>query len=426
MSDSAGAPSVVVLAGRDDTDKVTFSDEHIAFASRCHRELLGPTDTAAWSPYSVASALGLLAAADSGADHADIEPGAVTREVMRLVSPTADIEDLRDTLSAAARVSDLTRSEHAPTAHARDEGTTRAAEQPDDSAAAIAVANRLWLADGLSVSDACVARLARWPGSRVATLAFASDAAAAVRAINDDIAETTHGLVRRVLPDGAVDGRTRAVLVNALWLKLTWQRRFARATTRDGTFHGERGDSLVPMMRASHTTVRLAATASWRLVVLSTVGDQVDVELLLPAGRLAAVPLAEAEGALDADTMRSLIDAATPTTVDLSMPRVRVTGSFALNGPLRALGVKTPFRETGGVRGLTTGEPLVVSRVDHACVLRVDEDGVEGAAATTVAMVAASIARKAKRVVVDRPYLVLVRHRATGAVYFMARVTDVS
>jgi serine protease inhibitor len=28
------------------------------------------------------------------------------------------------------------------------------------------------------------------------------------------------------------------------------------------------------------------------------------------------------------------------------------------------------------------------------------------------------------RVTVDRPFLLLVRHRATGAVYFIARVTD--
>lgn len=59
----------------------------------------------------------------------------------------------------------------------------------------------------------------------------------------------------------------------------------------------------------------------------------------------------------------------------------------------------------------------------HQAVLRLDEQGLEGAAATAVQMRTMSlISGDPLEVRVDRPFLLLVRHAGTGAVYFFARV----
>jgi serpin B len=58
-------------------------------------------------------------------------------------------------------------------------------------------------------------------------------------------------------------------------------------------------------------------------------------------------------------------------------------------------------------------------------VLEVDEQGLEGAAATAAVMVPAGMdLSRPVEFRVDRPFLVVVRHPATGAVYFLARVTE--
>ncbi len=58
----------------------------------------------------------------------------------------------------------------------------------------------------------------------------------------------------------------------------------------------------------------------------------------------------------------------------------------------------------------------------------VDEAGLEGAAATAMMMRLTAIVREPEpvRVEVDRPFLFLVRHRDSGALYFLARITDPS
>jgi serine protease inhibitor len=68
-------------------------------------------------------------------------------------------------------------------------------------------------------------------------------------------------------------------------------------------------------------------------------------------------------------------------------------------------------------------ERLWIAGAYHAAVLRVDETGIEGAAAT--ALVARGVAYRQLpevEVRVDRPFLLLVTHQRTGAVAFAVRV----
>jgi serpin B len=102
------------------------------------------------------------------------------------------------------------------------------------------------------------------------------------------------------------------------------------------------------------------------------------------------------------------------------MPRFRVTASFDLLRFLADLGLTR-------IDGIIEDRRLAISDAVHRCVLRVDEDGIEGAAVTAVAMVAATmIATPPRPVTIDRPFLLMVTHTPTGAIYFMARVGDVS
>jgi serpin B len=70
---------------------------------------------------------------------------------------------------------------------------------------------------------------------------------------------------------------------------------------------------------------------------------------------------------------------------------------------------------------------MMVSDALHESVLKLDEQGLEGAAATAMMIRLTAVSSETPvEVRVDRPFLLLVRHAATGAVYFLARVTDPS
>lgn len=323
-----------------------------------------------WSPYSVATVLALVAAGARGRTR---------EELVRVLG--ASPERLR--LAEAAKLED----------------------------ARIAVAAALWARQELEFEDAYRATVAGLPGGALHNADFAHDPEGVRQAVNADVRKTTRELIEDLLPPGAVDTGTAAVIVGALYLKAAWARPFERADTRPGAFHTPNGRREVPTMR---WTGRLpyAESGGWRMVTLAAEGP-LAVDVLLGDG-----------GAPTPEHLAELRRNARPTKIALSLPRFRVESRASLTDPLRELGVVTALGDDADFAAMTSGR-VRLDRVEHKAVLDVDEDGFEGAAATAAVM--ALMAMDTSRAVefrVDRPFLAVVRHPATGAIYFLARVAD--
>ena len=347
----------------------------------------------AWSPYSVAAALGLTAAGARGR----------TRdELAALLTPDGDLDALAAALAAGASL-----------------GAAAAAGGGQGPQAALAVANTLWTDLTLPLSPAYRDLVKSWPGGSARGADFRGAAEAARQEINADVERSTRGLIPDLLDGGAVSRDTGAVIVNALWLRASWTKPFERAETRPRPFRAPGGTVEVPTMRTTRQ-LPYAARDGWQAVSIPA-GDGVLADVLLPDGDLDSATL-------DVPTLEALLAATRPTEVALELPRVKVRGQASLAEPLADLGVRLLFTPDADLSGVTDGEePLTVDAVVHKAVLTLDEAGLEGAAATAVMMTRLSAVLSPPRPVpvrVDRPFLLLVRHRPTGALYFLARVTD--
>ncbi|MBK1786577.1 serpin family protein [Prauserella cavernicola] len=360
---------------------------HLRFALALHRATAGTGD-ACFSPYSVASALGLVAAAARGAASEEVstllagEPGQVSAQATLL----------RDAAELTARTG-------------QDEPV-------------LAVSNTLWAWDQLPLRPDYVAELATWPAGGVSGAPFVEDPEGARALINGDIAKATRDLIPELLSPGTIGADTVASIVNALYLRVAWTSPFQESGTADADFHPPSGTRRVPTMRQSER-LGYAEHAGWRLVALPAVGG-VEAVVLLPDG-----PLANAESTLDSDVLAELLSSRRQTMVNLALPKLSLDVRTGLRSALRSLGVRTMFTPPADFSGLTADPRLYVSDVLHEAVLRVDESGLEGAAATAVMMRLVSMpAGDPVTVEVDRPFLFLVRHADTGAVYFLARVVE--
>lgn len=367
--------------------------EHLEFALAVHRALAPDvTRNACWSPYSVASALGLAAQAARGETRA---------ELLRLL-----VGDANSELGKHAEL--------LSTAAALDPARAGAREEP-----VLAVSNTLWAVEDLSINPTFAVDLAAWPGSQVAIAPFVRDPEAARQMINADVAETTRQLIPELLPQDAVHPDTVAALVNALYLRVAWRHGFGEQETEPAPFRAPGGTREVPMMRQTEQ-LGYAAVDGWQVVRLPAEGGVEAVVLLPDAGEPDP-----GDTALEAARLERLLVAPEPARVDLRMPKLDLGAQQELAGPLTALGVRSLFDTGGDLTGLSPDPRLVVSRVLHESVLRVDEEGIEGAAATATMMRMVSMpTEQPVEVRVDRPFLLLVRHADTGAIYFLARVVE--
>lgn len=339
----------------------------IPFVLALHRALTtDPHANLCWSPYAVARALERLAARARGLTRDELV-------IALLGDKAADLAELDGTLTRAGELT------------APDDGT-----QPE-----LAVTTTLW-ADPEVSADARPAP-------------FLTDPDTARELINKDVAATTKGLIPQlidVLPPDAV-----SALVVALYLRCGWGQEFEEKDTAPRRFRTPEGKKQVPTMRLV-ARLGYAKTEDWQVVNLPAWGG-ISAVILLPHA-----DLSRSEQELTADTLTELLAAPTTTLIDLCLPKFTVSARVELSEVLRALGVRTAFTADAEL-----GDRLVLDSVPHQSVLTVNEYGIEGAAATA-AIAWSGILEATVEVRVDRPFLLAVIHEDTGALYFLARITD--
>jgi len=73
---------------------------------------------------------------------------------------------------------------------------------------------------------------------------------------------------------------------------------------------------------------------------------------------------------------------------------------------------------------MTGGKHLYITKVIHQAFIEVNEEGSEAAAATAVVMGTKSAPIRLAEFKADRPFIFLIRHKATGSILFLGRITN--
>jgi serpin B len=231
-------------------------------------------------------------------------------------------------------------------------------------------------------------------------------------------------MIPELFPEGTITQYTRLVLANAVYFHGVWTLAF-QPTSPSGTFHAPTGDVTVPMMSSNQTNATLWSGTGWNAAALGYAGGTTSMVLVVPdAGTFDTF-----EKGLVPSDLASIL---TPTQAEwgyVKMPRFKFSTPSSLNVVLKALGMTDAFDPSAAdFSGMDGAHDLSVGTVIHKAVLDVNESGTTAAAATGVTVgVNISISTPQPNVlIVDRPFLFLIRHDPTGAILFQGRVVDPS
>jgi len=289
-----------------------------------------------------------------------------------------------------------------------------------DPAVAFTLANSIWYRTGITVGQPFLDDARTWFDAGVRALEFASPTAA--RTINDWVSAQTRGKIPEIV-DSPIPRDVIMYLINAIYFKGTWTQQFDPALTQNGPFT-LRGGGTVSARLMTH---RDPAPARYFF------GDGVTVVDLPYGGRAWSMTIVLPQTAADID---SLVAGLTQDRWDgwmaaldtggiiVTMPKFTLRYDLEMTSVLSALGMREAFCgpwPTDFSRLYPLGG-VCITKVRHKTFVDVYEEGTEAAAVTSVVVAAPSASPV--RVVVDRPFLVAIRERLTGAVLFLGRVMN--
>ncbi len=289
-------------------------------------------------------------------------------------------------------------------------------------------ANRLFGQKGFTFRPQFLALTREVYDAPLCELDFKGHSEEAARLINGWVEETTQNRIRELIGPKSLNQDNRLIVVNVIYLKAPWQKKFTSLATRYEVFHLNRSNSVeVPTMWTKQP-VSYAKREGYTMIGIPYVGRSFQFLILLPDD---VEGLAKLEKEL---TLPVLAEGAhlPACEANIYIPRLSLEPPLLkLKDSLLGLGMKTAFDEPRGSANFnrmapcTSDKYLFVSDVFHKAFLKLDEDGTEAVAATTVMVRSGGLPNPATpEARIDRPFLFAVQHRASGACLFLGRVTD--
>nr|Q6J201.1 RecName: Full=Serine protease inhibitor; AltName: Full=Jellypin; Short=JP; Flags: Precursor [Cyanea capillata]AAT35220.1 serine protease inhibitor jellypin [Cyanea capillata] len=343
------------------------------------------------SPLSISSALALVAAGSRGKTLKEIADALNWRE---------DADGLAKALLAEAEK----------------------AAQNCDASCPVKTANNVWVDNEFKILDSYRDLLKSF-AVNVGKADFKKHSSDETIKINSWIEDHTNKKIRDFFPPGELSEATKAVLVNALYFKGKWAEPFDMESTRDDTFHVSNSKEVqVKMMyHSAELKYFMDENSKCDLVELPYSSKAFSMMLIVPheveglSAVQSSLSLSQVSGWI------SNVQSAAPQTVDVFLPRFKVSQKVNMKDNLKSLGINDMFSMQANLSGIAGSHDLFVSSAIHQAVIEVNEEGTEAAAATGFGVNFMSMPMQVRA---DKPFLFLIISNVTKSILFIGKIAN--
>lgn len=287
-----------------------------------------------------------------------------------------------------------------------------------DPEVAFLPANAIWYRQGFEVRPPFLDTNAQYYGAQVSDLDF--DDPQSVAIINNWVNENTNGLIPTIIEQ--IPAEAVMYLMNAVYFKGAWLREFDPDNTTAGPFFLADGstEEVAMMSYGGKVALPYLETETFQAVDLAY-GDSVfSMTILLPKE---TAGLNDLIADLSLDNWNQWTGNLVSQEVIFAMPKFELTYEASLGTALTNLGMGVAFTRQADFSNINPTAPLQISDVRHKAFVEVNEEGTEAAAVTSVEIVVTSV-DPTPAMMVNRPFLFVIRDNRTGSVLFMGKVVN--
>jgi serine protease inhibitor len=287
--------------------------------------------------------------------------------------------------------------------------------------AEVAFANSAWLGKHAHIAGDLAAKLRGLYQSELTTLDFT--APDAVPTINAWVESKTRDKIGKIID--RLSPLSALIALNAVYFKGLWVNSFRRELTMDGPFTADGRSKQLPMMLQSGMYFYYE-DRQLQMAALPYKGG-ISMYVILPAAGMDARQFPQS---VSSGSWESWLAQSKRMEGTIRLPRFKVDYNAELNTALKALGMERAFDpDRAEFASIQTDHPPVwIDRVIHRAVAEVNEEGTEAAAATAVfTRLFSAMPQQAPRpfsLIVNRPFLAVIRDEATKTILFMGWIAD--
>ena len=285
----------------------------------------------------------------------------------------------------------------------------------------MSLANSTWYKQEYNVKDEFRQILENYYNAEVNATDFSNPGTKDL--INGWIEDHTNGKIREMIDQ--IPPNIVMYLINAIYLKATWQYQFDKAKTEIMDFTMKSGIKVkTDMMYSDGIKANFFMNESLQFIELPYGNGQFVFSIILPDDPNS---LDDIIYAMTAEVLNDYLKAADTSTFKVYLPKFKINYKLTLNEILSAMGMAQSFGGDADLSNLFEEDlDLYISRILHQSFLEVDEEGTEAAAATVVEIVETSAGPGAKPSIlyINRPFAFFIREKHSEAIIFSGKLID--
>jgi len=276
------------------------------------------------------------------------------------------------------------------------------------------IANSIWYKQGYTFRQEFIDLNKTFFNAVVRALNFADPGAKDV--INGWVKEKTNnlidGIIDEIKPDHVM------FLINAIYFKGFWTSKFDPAKTQDDLFVGPGGATRPCKMMHQQQDFMYFGNASMQAIDLPYGDAGFSMTILLPrvSGQIDSLI-----SVLTPEKWTEWTDNFSAQKIELEMPKFTTEYDIKLNDALSALGMGVAFTDLADFTRMYEPGGLAIDEVKHKTFVKVDEEGTEAAAVTSVGVVETSLPQIIS-MRIDHPFIFAIRENLSQTVLFIGKI----
>ncbi|RKX30023.1 MAG: serpin family protein [Candidatus Zixiibacteriota bacterium] len=287
-----------------------------------------------------------------------------------------------------------------------------------DDKVTMSIANSIWLRDGFTPKQQFIKDNQQYLDAQVTSLDFGNIASANV--MNQWVNDNTNGLIKQII-EPPIDPLTMLFLINALYFKGDWANQFDPEYTTQQLFFLPTGTTTPCQLMKIDKQLPYYENELFQAVDLSYGKGLFHMMVLLPKPNVHVDYIIQE---MSSNSWENWQNALANREGTLYLPKFELEVGLQLNDALSALGMEEAFDPMlANFTNITDFIDLHISKVKHKVYIRVDEEGTEAAAATSVEGATTNIMPDNFEMRVDRPFLFVIHESHSGTLLFMGKVT---
>ncbi|MCB9310108.1 MAG: hypothetical protein H6567_08630 [Lewinellaceae bacterium] len=236
-----------------------------------------------------------------------------------------------------------------------------------------------------------------------------NDVQSSVDNMNQWISDHTKGKIDKLIT--TVKDEDIAFLINTLFFKAGWSSKFNDPF--EGKFTDIDGSTILTPFLGRDAAVPFYMDADYSIADIPFRDSTFSLSLIMQGNSLTAQPFSEG-------AYLSLLKKLSYDRLFLAFPKMKISYKNNMVGSLQSLGMKEAFDGNADFSAMgTSNGNIFISQVLHQAVLQVDEEGVEGSAATSIGF---AVTSAPPTMVFNRPFYLVLRHIDTNTILFLGKV----